>query len=235
MKLTKLASQLVKEFTNVITNIVEHWPGQAGNLIRYQYYRRKLKHLGKGAVIDFGVHIVNPSKISIGDMTHIDRHVTLIAGSIREDGRKLYHKPNPSFKHEAGEIHIGSRVHIASYAYLLGVGGIDIGDSSGVASGARIFSISNDYCNRNDPDDKKLYSFTNRVPCDEQSMIISPVVMESNTGIGLNSVALPGSTISSNSWVGVLSCVRGVVPPDVIAGGSPAKVLKHRDGASDGN
>ncbi len=24
--------------------------------------------------------------------------------------------------------------------------------------------------------------------------------------------------------------VRGVVPPDVIAGGSPAKALKHRDG-----
>ena len=234
MKLTKLASLFAKEFMDITSNIVMHWPGQMGNFIRYRYYMGKLKYLGKGAVIDFGVHIVNPSKISIGDMARIDRNVTLIAGAIREDGRKLYHKPNPSFKYEAGEIHIGSGVHIAPHAYLLGVGGIDIGDSSGVASGARIFSISNDYCNRNDPEDKKLYSFTNRVPCDEQSMIVSPVVMESNTGIGLNSVALPGSTISSNSWVGVLSCVTGTVPPGVIAGGSPTNVLKHRDGASDG-
>lgn len=228
MKLKSIVCACFAIFPDIVRMLITYWPGLSGDFIRYRYYKRKLKYLGKGAKIDFGVHIINPSQISIGDETHVDRYVTLIAGKLREGARRICYKDNIGFQYEGGEIHIGRNIHIAPYAYIVGIGGIDIGDYSGIASGTRIFSISHHYHNLSDPDDKKAYSFSNTISDENQSIIVSPVVMEKNTGVGLNSVILPGSTIGKNSWVGVLSCVRGTIPPNVIAMGSPAEVIKHR-------
>jgi acetyltransferase-like isoleucine patch superfamily enzyme len=52
--------------------------------------------------------------------------------------------------------------------------------------------------------------------------------MEENTALGLNSVILPGVTIGKNSWVGVSSYVTSDIPPNSIASGCPAKVVKER-------
>jgi galactoside O-acetyltransferase len=228
MNLTRLVGCVLRVGPDIVKAIITYWPGSLGNFLRYWYYKGKLKNLGKKAVIDFGVHITNPSQISIGDNTHIDRCVTLLAGISRVGNRRVHYKANPKYQYNEGEIHIGRNIHIAPYVYIVGAGGIDIGDCGGIASGTRVFSVSNHYCNLNEPDDKKLYCFSNRVPEDEQLLIVGPVVMERNTGVGLNSVVLPGSTIGENSWVGAISCVIGTIPPNVIAGGCPAKIIKHR-------
>jgi len=212
--------------------LVTHWPGRLGNLLRYRYYKRRLRHLGERAVIDAGVYMANPSYISIGDNTHIDRGVSLIAGPLEERGRVVYRKPNPNFPHRPGEIHIGRDVHIAPFAYLLGHGGIHIGDRSCITSGVRVYSVSHHYRNLNDPEDQRLYSFSNRVPVEDQALIVGPVVLQENTAVGLNSVVLPGSTIGRNSWVGVLSSVARTLPAGVIAAGSPATVVKPRPGCA---
>ena len=208
--------------------LVTYWPGSLGNHLRYWYYRRRLKHLGRAAVLDVGVHLVNPEYISIGDNTHVDRFVTLAAGPPSRSDRKMIHKANPAFKHKVGEIHIGRNVHIAPGAYLVGHGGISVGDDSGVASGAKVFSVSHHYRNPDDDADKRFYTYSTRVPGDEQAIIVAPVVMEAHTALGLNSVMLPGSTIGANSWVGVLSSVMGAIPANVIASGAPAVVVKER-------
>ena len=228
MKLKNMVRACFAVFPDIVKMLITYWPGKSGHFIRYQYYKRKLKYLGKRAKIDFGVHIVNPSKISIGEKTHIDRHVTLIAGKLLEGNRLIHHKDNPDYQYERGEIHIGQNIHIAPYVYIVGIGGVSIGDCSGIASGTRIFSISHHYRNLSNPDDKKAYSFSNAISGENQSIIVSPVVMGKNTGIGLNSVMLPGSTIGENSWVGVLSCVRGIIPPNVIAMGCPTEVIKNK-------
>jgi acetyltransferase-like isoleucine patch superfamily enzyme len=44
--------------------------------------------------------------------------------------------------------------------------------------------------------------------------------------IGMNSVILKGSRIGDNSIIGAGSLVTGIIPPNVIAGGNPAKVLR---------
>jgi acetyltransferase-like isoleucine patch superfamily enzyme len=228
MKLKNVVYAFFSTFVDSIRMLITYWPGASGNFVRYQYYKRKLNYLGQRVVIDFGVHIVNPSHIMIGDNTHIDRHVTLIAGKVREGARRLHYKKNPAFRYADGEIHIGRNIHIAPYSYLVGIGGIDIEDNSGIASGARIFSISHHHRNINDPNDEKMYSFSNTIADEEQAIIVGPVVMQENSAIGLNSVVLPGSTIGKNSWVGVLSCVKGTIPPNVIAMGCPATVIKDR-------
>jgi acetyltransferase-like isoleucine patch superfamily enzyme len=228
MKWKKAIWMILGILPALLEKMIVYWPNPLGNYIRYGWYKCRLRHLGKKSVIDFGVHIIQPSLISIGDYTHVDRHVTLAAGKITDRGRKIHLKVNPSYIHEPGEIHIGSHVHIAPYAYLVGSGGIQIGDDTGIASGSRLYSLSNHYCNPETGEDKTLYSFSNMVSPDRQLLFVGPVVMEKNSGLGLNAVMLPGSCLGENSWAGVLSCVIGSIPPNSIASGCPAAVIRER-------
>jgi acetyltransferase-like isoleucine patch superfamily enzyme len=203
--------------------------GGLGRRLRYAYFKRRLKYLGKGAVIDVGVRIINPQFVSIGDHTWIDNYVVILAGPPAEGGGPMKRKPNPHYAHCEGEVVIGCHCHIAMFVVLQGHGGLSIGDNSGVASGCLLYSLSHHYDNPNDRNDKTIYKFSPMAADAEQSLIVSPVVMERNTALGLNSVILPGGVIREGSWVGVNSLVLGEIPPFSIASGSPAKVLKPRE------
>lgn len=208
--------------------LVNHWPGRLGCQLRHRYYTGRLKHLGPRAVLDVGVHFVNPHLISIGDNTHVDRNVTIAAGPIRNGGRVISRKRNPHFSLEAGEVHIGSDVHIAPFAYLLGHGGIFVGDQCGIASGACLLSVSHHHRDASAPTSNRRFVFSTRVPDENQALIVGPVVMQDRSGLGIHSIAFPGSTISSDAWVGAQSIVMGTISENVIAGGSPATTLRKR-------
>jgi acetyltransferase-like isoleucine patch superfamily enzyme len=53
------------------------------------------------------------------------------------------------------------------------------------------------------------------------------VVIGSNVWIGMNTIILKGSIIGDNSIIGAGSVVSGTIPPNVIAGGNPAKVIRE--------
>jgi len=55
------------------------------------------------------------------------------------------------------------------------------------------------------------------------------VTIHDNVWIGLNTVVLKGVEIGENSIVGANSLVVRSIPPNVIAGGNPCKVLKAKD------
>ena len=203
-------------------------PGGLGRRLRYVYFKRRLKHLGQGAVIDAGVRILNPQFVSIGDNTWIDNYVVILAGPPAEPGGPMKRKPNPRFTHSEGDVVIGCNCHVAMFVVLQGHGGLSIGDNSGVASGCLLYSLSHHYNNPHDPNDRTLFKFSPMAAGTEQSLIVSPVVMERDTALGLNSVILPGGVIGEGSWVGVNSLVLGEIPPFSIASGSPARVIKRR-------
>jgi len=52
------------------------------------------------------------------------------------------------------------------------------------------------------------------------------VIIGENVWLGLNVTVLKGSTIGNNSIIGAGSVVTGAIPPNVIAAGVPAKVIK---------
>lgn len=54
-----------------------------------------------------------------------------------------------------------------------------------------------------------------------------PVIIESNVFIGANVTILKGVTIGQGSIIGSGSVVSKSIPPNVIASGMPAKVIKH--------
>lgn len=56
--------------------------------------------------------------------------------------------------------------------------------------------------------------------------ISKPVVIEDNVWIGANSIILPGVTIGKGSVIAAGSVVTKDIPPMVVAGGNPVKIIK---------
>lgn len=59
-----------------------------------------------------------------------------------------------------------------------------------------------------------------------------PIVLEDNVWLAARVIVLPGVTIGTNSVVGAGSVVTHDVPPNVLAAGVPAKIIRSIDGAS---
>lgn len=55
----------------------------------------------------------------------------------------------------------------------------------------------------------------------------SPIIIEDDVLIGVNSIILKGVTIGARSIIGAGSIVTKSIPPDCIAVGNPAKVIKR--------
>jgi acetyltransferase-like isoleucine patch superfamily enzyme len=54
-----------------------------------------------------------------------------------------------------------------------------------------------------------------------------PVILEDNVWIGAGTTILKGTCIGENSIIGAGSVVTKDIPPNSIAAGNPAKVIKH--------
>ncbi|NEA27577.1 sugar O-acetyltransferase [Actinomadura bangladeshensis] len=54
-----------------------------------------------------------------------------------------------------------------------------------------------------------------------------PIVIEDNVWLGGGAIVLPGVTIGTNSVIGAGAVVTKDVPPNVVAVGNPAKVIRH--------
>ena len=110
--------------------------------------------------------IVNPSKLEIGDNTRIDGYCTISAG--------------------AG-IKIGSSVHIAGYVSLMGGAGIEIGDYCSIASGSKIFSISDDVMGRGLVGPQVLE--------EKRYLHKGKVIMQPHSVMAINATMMPGSKL----------------------------------------
>ena len=191
--------------------IIGYLPGPIGYTLRQSFWRKRLNFLGKNVRIDIGVHFQNPQHVSLDDNCWIDRNVTILAGPPNSD-RIIYHKKNSEFSLDTGEVYIGKMTHIAPNCVLSGIGGLFIGRNLTIASNSSIYSFSHHYRNLNDKSDTHQYSFTSLARIDQQSMILSPVVIEDFCAVGLNCVVLPGSTLKKGTWVACGTVVSGIYP-----------------------
>jgi acetyltransferase-like isoleucine patch superfamily enzyme len=64
---------------------------------------------------------------------------------------------------------------------------------------------------------------------DPRTGIDAPVMIGKNVWLGLNVTVLKGVSIGENTFVAAGSVVSSSLPPNVVAGGVPAKVLKTID------
>ncbi len=116
-------------------------------------------------------------------------------------------------------IRIGDNSGIGRDSYLYGCDGggrISIGNNVMVAPEAIILTLSH-----------KFSDFANL----SGDHIVTEVVIEDNVWIGVRCTLLPSSHISRCTIVGAGAVVAGMLPPNVVIGGVPAKVIrKWEDG-----
>lgn len=160
-----------------------------------------LRSCGAHVLISRKASLHNPGAIEIGSHVRIDDFCVLSAGS--------------------GGISIGSFVHVAVYASMIGAGRIVLGDYSCLSGRVSIYSSNDDYSGAH---------LTNpTVPDRYRGVVSADVVVGRHALIGAGTVVLPGVTIGEGAAVGAMSLVRGDCEPFGIHAGVPARWIKARD------
>lgn len=225
-KIIRIALILASFPIDVWQLFIAYLPGPIGFKLRYFFWKKRLKFLGKEVKIDIGVHFQNPIFISIDDNCWIDRNVIILAGADKSKRKRVFIK-NREFPIDRGMVHIGKRIHIAPFSLISGIGGVYISDDCSIAANAKIYSFSNHYRSNEDPSNTKIF-FTPLVDEKCQFMIEGPIVLGNNVGIGLNSIILPGVVIGKNSFVSMNSIVMFSLRKNSIIEGYPARRVRER-------
>jgi dTDP-4-amino-4,6-dideoxy-D-glucose acyltransferase len=165
-----------------------------------QLEKMNFKKLGKNVLISDKSSIYNAKNISIEDNVRIDDFAILSAGE--------------------GGIEIGSYVHIACFATLIGKGKITMKDFSGVSSRVSIYSSSDNYNGE--------YMTNPCIPFPFSNTIHADVSLGKHVVVGSSSVILPGVTLGDGCSVGSMSLVNKSFDNCSIIAGIPAKMMKRR-------
>ena len=116
-----------------------------------------------------------------------------------EEGKLTKHNWMVQYKKK---LKLGYKTDIGAFTYINARYGVEIEDLVQIGSHCSIYSVST-------IDNKK-----------------GKVVLKKNCKIGSHSVIMPGVIVGKNSLVGALSFVNKNIPGNVIAAGSPVKIIK---------
>lgn len=97
---------------------------------------------------------------------------------------------------------LGRKTDIGAFTYINAQNGVVIEDEVQIGSHCSIYSVST---------------------IDDQG---GRVILKRNCRIGSHSVIMPGVTVGENSIIGAFSFVNKNIPPNCVALGVPAKVVK---------
>ncbi len=161
----------------------------------------RLCEYGRHNLVDFGVKIVHPEYVSIGDNVVIHKD-TLIHVAAKE---KVKGKPI---------VKIGNRVHLGFRCWIAARLDITIEDDVGIASNVTI----QDYIHS--------YEDITRPIKDQPLTGEAPIRIGKGSVLGANVMVLPGVTIGEHCMVGGNSVVTRDVPPYSVVVGNPARVVK---------
>jgi acetyltransferase-like isoleucine patch superfamily enzyme len=112
-------------------------------------------------------------------------------------------------------IHVGQNVSFGEYAFVVGNGGVAIGNDVMIGHQVSILSASHRF---SDPGR----------PMREQGLELAAVEIGDDVWIGAGARVLPGTRIGSGAIIGANAVVTGDVPAGAIAGGVPAGVIGWR-------
>ena len=188
--------------------------------VRQEYYKSKLRYMGKNVTFGPRVRIVNPQYISIGDNSSISEDTTLIARgpkgiTIGNDvticDRVYLDTEDP----DDGYITIGNNVYIGTGTTLFGHCGYEIGDHCLLAQNITSTPYSHKY---EDPDRVII----------AQGGHSKKVTIGRDSYIGMGVCIMYSGSIGEGSVVGSGAVVVKPIPPYSVAVGNPAKVIKER-------
>jgi acetyltransferase-like isoleucine patch superfamily enzyme len=167
-------------------------------LSQKEIFDLKIKKVGKDVLISKDARLYNTSSLVIGDNSRID-DFCIISGNIK----------------------IGKNVHLAPHCIINGGKSlIEFGDFSGLAFGAKVLGISDDYSGETMTNPTINKEFKN---VQDLSVKLGKHVI-----IGANSVILPGCRMGDGSALGALSLLTKNVNEFEIYFGIPARKINDR-------
>ena len=113
------------------------------------------------------------------------------------------------------QLKIGDGTTIGDQARIYNVGSISIGSHVTISQHAHLCAGSHDY----------------RRP--DMKLLRMPICIQNNVWICADAFIGPGVSIGENTIVGARSAVFGDLESDVVVGGNPARLLKHRHDGGD--
>ena len=121
----------------------------------------------------------------------------------------------PPFYSDFGKnITIGKRVFINSGCCFQDQGGITIGDGTLIGHHVVLATINHDLA-----------------PERRATSHLEPILIGANVWIGANVTVTPGVTIGDGAIIAAGAVVTKDIPPNVIAGGVPAKIIRVNEAA----
>jgi len=159
------------------------------------------KSIGKNIKISKSCIFFNAHLISMGNNVRIDANSVITASK----------EP----------VIFGSFIHIGVGCYINGSYGLELKDFSGLSSGVRLFTSSDDYSGE--------FMTNPTVPSELTNPYNSRVVISKYVNIGSNSVIMPGVTIEEGSVVGSLSLVNKSLKSWGVYFGAPVIRLNDRN------
>lgn len=158
------------------------------------------RSVGRGVKVSDRASFYGIHRISLGDEVRIDDFCVISAGG--------------------GGVEIGSNVHIAIGASLIGAGKITLSDFSNISSRVSIYSSNDDYTGTAMTGPTLPPEYTNIQSAD--------VFLGRHVIIGSGSVVLPGVRLEDGVAVGALSLVTKDCESFGIYSGVPARRIKWR-------
>lgn len=209
-KIKKYILLVVKYFSRMIKFFYSY-----STLLRLQRIKTKLytywisnefKSFGKNSLINLQIILRGGKYITIGNNTGIGLRGVLTAWD-SFDGVSF----NP-------EIVIGDNVSIGEDSHITAINKIVIGNN--VLMGKKITITDNSHGNTDIetlliPPSKRIWYSK------------GPVIIGNNVWIGDKATILAGVTIGENCIIGANAVVTSNIPPNCVAGGIPAKVIKN--------
>jgi lipopolysaccharide O-acetyltransferase len=118
-------------------------------------------------------------------------------------------------------IEFGEDVQINDYVHIAAIESVKIGNNVLIAS--KVFITDHNHGNYGDAPEPHSDPF--EAP-EKRQLLTNPVIIEDNVWIGESVTILPGVIIKQGSIIGAMSVVTKTIPPNSIAVGAPAKVIK---------
>lgn len=159
-----------------------------------------ISHRG-GCFVSRHAVIVNPKKLILHKEVRIDALSVLSCGS--------------------GGIEIGSYSHISTHVLMVGsVDGIEIGINGAVASGAKIYAVSDDLSGKG--------LIGPMVSAGKRHLYRGRILLGDYSCVGMNSGVLPGGSLGEGALLMACSVLRLPTERDSIYSGIPAKLSGFR-------
>lgn len=209
----------MKDKEAIYKSVIMNTDSEEAAEIRNKYYATQFKSMGKNVRIGYGVKIVNPQYISIGDDVLIDDHATLIArgpGGISIGSHiHINDRAYLDTEREDGYINVHDHVYIGTGTTLFGHYGMEIGEHALLAQNITITPYSHIF---EDPNDYII----------NQGGHSRKVTIGKDSYLGMNVCVLYSADIGDGSVIGSGSVVVKPIPPYSVAVGNPAKVIRKR-------